>query len=80
MQADPESQPPLSELGWDPLLSWPALEVFAEKLAKQRRAVKAVLLDQVGTVTLSLFVRMVLACPACPACLPCLPADGRRST
>ncbi|GAB4820296.1 hypothetical protein N2152v2_007342 [Parachlorella kessleri] len=47
--ADPEGQPPLSELGWDPLLRWPAVEEFAAKLATQKRAVKAVLLDQAIT-------------------------------
>jgi formamidopyrimidine-DNA glycosylase len=45
--ADPETAPPLSELGWDPLLpGWPERERFAEALSLQRRAVKAVLLDQ----------------------------------
>ncbi|KAL4420824.1 hypothetical protein ABPG75_010480 [Micractinium tetrahymenae] len=42
----PEARPPISELGWDPLLDWPALEAFAAKLGGQRRAIKAVLLDQ----------------------------------
>lgn len=46
--ADPEGQPPLSELGWDPLLRWPSGEEFAAALAKQRRVIKALLLDQVG--------------------------------
>ena len=45
--ADPEAQPPLSELGWDPLLRWPGVEEFGAKLGKRRQAVKAVLLDQV---------------------------------
>ncbi len=44
---DPEGRPPISELGWDPLLNMPALEEFQAALAKQRRAIKALLLDQV---------------------------------
>ncbi|KAI7839952.1 hypothetical protein COHA_006346 [Chlorella ohadii] len=43
---DPEGRPPISELGWDPLLNMPALEEFQAALAKQRRAIKALLLDQ----------------------------------
>lgn len=43
---DPESRPPISELGWDPLLNMPALEAFKAALAGQRRAIKALLLDQ----------------------------------
>lgn len=42
----PEQQPPISELGWDPLLDMPPLEDFAAQLARQRRAIKALLLDQ----------------------------------
>ena len=44
--SDPLSVPPLSLLGWDPLLSWPTLEEFSTKLSTQRRAIKALLLDQ----------------------------------
>ncbi|PRW20199.1 formamidopyrimidine-DNA glycosylase isoform X2 [Chlorella sorokiniana] len=43
---DPEGRPPISELGWDPLLNMPALEAFQAALAGQRRAIKALLLDQ----------------------------------
>lgn len=42
----PEARPPISELGWDPILDWPPLEAFAARLGAQRRAIKAVLLDQ----------------------------------
>ncbi|KAL4451273.1 hypothetical protein ABPG77_009345 [Micractinium sp. CCAP 211/92] len=42
----PEERPPISELGWDPILDWPPLEPFAARLGAQRRAIKAVLLDQ----------------------------------
>ncbi len=42
----PESVPPISLLGWDPILDMPTLPVFAEQLAARRRAVKAALLDQ----------------------------------
>lgn len=43
---DPLIIPPLSQLGWDPLLSWPSLADFTTALAAQRRAIKALLLDQ----------------------------------
>ena len=43
---NPTSVPPLSLLGWDPLLSWPSFAEFNAALSKQRRAIKAVLLDQ----------------------------------
>ncbi|EFN51935.1 hypothetical protein CHLNCDRAFT_9497, partial [Chlorella variabilis] len=42
----PEGVPPISELGWDPLLDMPSLPSFAAQLGGQRRAIKAVLLDQ----------------------------------
>lgn len=44
---NPEGCPPISQLGWDPLLNMPSLDEFSSALAKQRRAVKALLLDQV---------------------------------
>jgi formamidopyrimidine-DNA glycosylase len=44
--ADPLASPPLSALANDPLLSWPNLTEFKEQLGAQRRAIKAVLLDQ----------------------------------
>jgi len=37
---------PLKDLGWDPLLSWPSLSEFSAALSNQRRAIKALLLDQ----------------------------------
>lgn len=43
---DPLHRPPLSELGWDPLLDMPPLAEFEGALARQRRAIKAALLDQ----------------------------------
>jgi formamidopyrimidine-DNA glycosylase len=43
---DPLNSAPLMGLGWDPLLSWPSLPEFSAALTKQRRAIKAVLLDQ----------------------------------
>jgi formamidopyrimidine-DNA glycosylase len=45
-EASVECQPPISALGWDPLLSMPSLEEFMASLSKQRRAIKALLLDQ----------------------------------
>ncbi|KAK9826769.1 hypothetical protein WJX81_007673 [Elliptochloris bilobata] len=36
----------LAHLGFDPLLSMPALDAFAAMLAKERRGIKALLLDQ----------------------------------
>ena len=46
--APPLSVPPLSTLGWDPLLTWPPLPQFASKLIShcKGKAIKAALLDQ----------------------------------
>ena len=43
---DPLHSAPLNELGWDPLLSMPSAQDFATSLSEQRRAIKALLLDQ----------------------------------
>ncbi|KAJ1676868.1 hypothetical protein EV182_007350, partial [Spiromyces aspiralis] len=43
---DPTVQPPLSELGFDPILSPPTLEIFMELARKRKVPVKALLLDQ----------------------------------
>lgn len=43
---DPGANPPLASLGFDPLLSMPTLSEFSESLSTQRRAIKALLLDQ----------------------------------
>ena len=43
---DAERVPPLSELGWDPVLDPQPLPAFACALGGTRRAVKALLLDQ----------------------------------
>lgn len=48
LQADPEQHDPVSKLGFDPVLSMPSLEDFADKLSKNTQAVKSMLLDQVG--------------------------------
>ena len=36
----------LAHLGFDPVLSMPALERFAQMLSRERRGIKALLLDQ----------------------------------
>ncbi|KAK9816949.1 hypothetical protein WJX72_007331 [[Myrmecia] bisecta] len=46
LQADPLNNEPLNKLGFDPLLSMPSLEDLAAALKKQRRVIKALLLDQ----------------------------------
>src|SRR5438876_7071303 len=43
---DPENEPPISLLGFDPLLEMPPLKVFTALLAKRKAPIKAVLLDQ----------------------------------
>ena len=48
MVEDPANNEPVSKLGFDPILSMPDLEAFTAQLAKQRRAVKALILDQVA--------------------------------
>ncbi|KAJ3300498.1 hypothetical protein HK104_011003 [Borealophlyctis nickersoniae] len=40
------SQPPVSELGFDPLLDMPALEAFGESVRRRNMPIKALLLDQ----------------------------------
>ncbi|KAL4525501.1 hypothetical protein Ndes2437A_g03957 [Nannochloris sp. 'desiccata'] len=44
--SNPLQSAPLKDLGWDPLLSWPSLSEFSDALMKQRRTIKALLLDQ----------------------------------
>jgi formamidopyrimidine-DNA glycosylase len=43
---DPEAEPPVVHLGFDPLLDSPALPEFRRLLARRRAPIKAVLLDQ----------------------------------
>ena len=43
---DPEHEPPISELGFDPLLDMPDAKRFAALLIRRKAPVKAVLLDQ----------------------------------
>lgn len=44
--AEPLSEPPISELGFDPILSMPNLEDFTPLVLKRKAPIKAVLLDQ----------------------------------
>ena len=44
--AVPLNEPPISELGFDPILSMPTLEDFTPLVLKRRAPIKAVLLDQ----------------------------------
>ncbi|KAI8921238.1 DNA glycosylase/AP lyase [Powellomyces hirtus] len=39
-------QPPISELGFDPILSMPTLELFSDLIARRNCPIKALLLDQ----------------------------------
>lgn len=43
---DPWEHPRIKALGFDPLIDFPNVKVLAEKLAKRKKAIKAVLLDQ----------------------------------
>ena len=43
---DPESEPPVSRLGFDPLTQMPSARVFLELARRRRGMVKGVLLDQ----------------------------------
>ncbi len=47
LQLDPANHPPVSKLGFDPLLGMPTLEEFRGLMAKQRRMLKVVIMDQV---------------------------------
>ena len=44
--AEPLNEPPISELGFDPILSMPTLEHFTPLVLKRRSPIKAVVLDQ----------------------------------
>ncbi|KAK9795225.1 hypothetical protein WJX73_005822 [Symbiochloris irregularis] len=46
VQEDPAANPPISSLGFDPLLSMPPLKDFRGLISKQQRQIKVVLMDQ----------------------------------
>lgn len=46
LREDPENEPPISELGFDPLLDLPTPARFTEVIRKRKVVLKAVLLDQ----------------------------------
>jgi formamidopyrimidine-DNA glycosylase len=46
LREDPEHQPPIAALGFDPLLELPTPREFARRLRARRGAIKGVLLDQ----------------------------------
>lgn len=46
LRRDPMNEPPISKLGFDPLHEIPTVRELAERLAKRRTPIKAVLLDQ----------------------------------
>lgn len=46
LREDPLTEPPLSKLGFDPLLDLPSTKVIAEQTARRRVAIKALLLNQ----------------------------------
>lgn len=43
---DPESQPRIKKLGFDPLIDFPQADVLFERIHKRRVAIKTILLDQ----------------------------------
>lgn len=43
---DPQKEPPISSLGFDPILSMPTLENFSKSVTKRACPIKALLLDQ----------------------------------
>lgn len=46
LSGSPLSEPPISELGFDPILSMPTLKQFQASVEKRRCPIKALLLDQ----------------------------------
>jgi formamidopyrimidine-DNA glycosylase len=46
LQHDPEHEPPIASLGFDPLYELPTAEAFAAELRRRKGVLKAVLLDQ----------------------------------
>jgi formamidopyrimidine-DNA glycosylase len=46
LREDPETEPPLSRLGFDPLLDLPGPRTFQRLLARRQARIKGVLLDQ----------------------------------
>ena len=65
LQQDPASHPPVSKLGFDPLLGMPTLEEFRGLMAKQRRMLKVVIMDQVKCT-----LRAVPTMQSSQLCLP----------
>lgn len=55
----------LAHLGFDPILSMPALEQFTQMLSKERRGIKALLLDQVRHESMHLMAKSRLSKSAC---------------
>ncbi len=43
---DPPNEPPLNELGFDPILDMPKLDKFIELVSEKKGNVKGILLDQ----------------------------------
>ena len=78
----PEQQPPISELGWDPLLDMPSLEEFAAALGRQRRVIKGLLLDLVwvgGEWGGRMVVWWLVGCRGVEAPLRVASVEGRHS-
>ena len=46
MRISPLTEPPISSLGFDPLLSMPSLDEYTHKVEKRKCPIKALLLDQ----------------------------------
>jgi len=46
LRHEPELEPPLAELGFDPLLGLPPIRLIARALSRRRAPIKSVLLDQ----------------------------------
>ncbi|KAG6891110.1 hypothetical protein C0995_014200 [Termitomyces sp. Mi166 len=46
LRASPLTEPPISELGFDPILSMPSLDEFSAAVLKRTCPIKALLLDQ----------------------------------
>jgi formamidopyrimidine-DNA glycosylase len=79
---DPEHEPPIGRLGFDPLLGMPGLNVFAEHLGHRKAPIKAVLLDQsfsagVGNWIADEVLYQARIAPARHAC-DLLPEEVRR--
>ncbi len=73
LRDDPATEPPVSLLGFDPMLEWPGSKVFSAGILSRKAPIKAVLLDQsfcagIGNWIADETLYQSRVAPARPAC------------